>query len=169
MHFLLNEGSLNVTTFRYCCLGFFLAWNPLFIFRYRCCDGHFPCFGKYIFPQLQTCFADCTEGSCSSNIPSNFQQLFSFSFFFFYISNNIISFSLDKYSLLIFNVVFHYQLNALKISKMVQYNHRSFMISPSSHLSYFLELFIQVKPFINSFQSYLFCYKCWLSYFLAIE
>ena len=28
------EGSLNVTTFRYCCLGFFLAWNPLFIFRY---------------------------------------------------------------------------------------------------------------------------------------
>ena len=62
----------DVTTFRYCCLGFFLAWNPLFIFRYRCCDGHFPCFGKYISPQLQTCSADCAEGSCSSNIPSNF-------------------------------------------------------------------------------------------------
>ena len=70
--FLLNEGSLNVTTFRYCCLGFFLAWDPLFIFRYRYCDGYFPCFGKYIFPQLQTCSADCTEGSCSSNIPSKF-------------------------------------------------------------------------------------------------
>ena len=26
MRFLLNEGSLNVSTFRYCCLGFFLAW-----------------------------------------------------------------------------------------------------------------------------------------------
>ena len=24
------------TTFRYCCLGDFLAWNPQFIFRYRC-------------------------------------------------------------------------------------------------------------------------------------
>ena len=38
-----------------------------------CCDGHFPCFGRYIFPQLQTCSADCTERSFSSNnIPSNF-------------------------------------------------------------------------------------------------
>ena len=26
---LLNEESLNVTTFMYCCMGFFLAWNPL--------------------------------------------------------------------------------------------------------------------------------------------
>ena len=34
MCFLLNEPSLNVTTFRYCCLGFFLAWNPLFVFRF---------------------------------------------------------------------------------------------------------------------------------------
>ena len=68
----MKDHCLNMTTFRYCCLGFFLAWNSLFIFRYRCCDGHFPCFGKYIFPQLQTCSADCTEGSCSSNIPSNF-------------------------------------------------------------------------------------------------
>ena len=32
----------DVTTFRYCCLRHFLPWNPLFIFRYRCCDGHFP-------------------------------------------------------------------------------------------------------------------------------
>ena len=55
------------------CLGFFLVWNPLFIFsRHRCCDGHFPCFGKFIFPQLQNCSDDCTEGSCSSNITSNF-------------------------------------------------------------------------------------------------
>ena len=27
MHFLLSEGSLNETTFIYCCLGFFLAWH----------------------------------------------------------------------------------------------------------------------------------------------
>ena len=26
MHFLLNEG-LNATSFRYCCLGFFLSWQ----------------------------------------------------------------------------------------------------------------------------------------------
>ena len=35
LRFLLNEGLLNVTTFRCCCLGFFLTWNPLFIFRYN--------------------------------------------------------------------------------------------------------------------------------------
>ena len=34
MRFLLNEASLNVTIFRYYSLGFFLARNPLFIFRY---------------------------------------------------------------------------------------------------------------------------------------
>ena len=40
---------------------------------------HFPCFGKYIFPQLQTCSAECTENSCSSN---------NFLTFLFLISNN---------------------------------------------------------------------------------
>ena len=39
---------------------------------FRSCDGHFLCFGKYIFPQLQTCSAGYTEASCSFNIPSNF-------------------------------------------------------------------------------------------------
>ena len=65
----------DLTTFSYCCLGFFLAWNPPFIFRYRYseCDGHFPGFGKYVLLQRQTCtasvlFADCTECSCSPNI-----------------------------------------------------------------------------------------------------
>ena len=43
---------------------------------------------------------------------------------------------------------------------------RLFYNSTSFHLSYFPEPFIlQVKPFINSFQSYFFCYKCWLRYF----
>ena len=36
---------------------------------------------------------------------------------------------MDKYSLFIFDVVLHYQLNVFKIPKMVQYNHRSPVIS----------------------------------------
>ena len=43
----------------------------------------------------------------------------------------------------------------------------AFTFYPSFVLS---ELFIlQVKLFMNSFQSYLFCCSCWLSYLLAIE
>ena len=40
--------ELDVTTLRYCCLGFFLAWKLLFILLFlfsviaRCSDGHFP-------------------------------------------------------------------------------------------------------------------------------
>ena len=49
-----------------------IGTHLLFIFRYRCCDDHFPWFCKYIFPQLQTCSADCAEGFFSSNIRSNF-------------------------------------------------------------------------------------------------
>ena len=48
---------------------FSIAWNPVFVFRYRCFDGQFPGFGEYIFPQLWNCTAlvlsgDYTEGSC---------------------------------------------------------------------------------------------------------
>ena len=70
--------------FRLCCLGFFLAWSSLFIFRYKCCcNDHFPGFSKYIFPQLQTrtalsLSAVCTDDSCASNILSNFWQPLSF-------------------------------------------------------------------------------------------
>ena len=65
---------------------------PLFIFRYRCCDGQCPGFGEYIFPQLQTCTAlvlpaDCTEGSCSSNIVVSGKSL-DFNFPFFSSANN---------------------------------------------------------------------------------
>ena len=70
-------------------LGILSSWNPLLIFRYRCCAGHFPGFGKYIFPQLQICTAlilsvDSTGGSCSSNIVifSNFLVVNFFSFNF---------------------------------------------------------------------------------------
>ena len=101
--------------------------------------------------------------------------VFSFSFFRF---RTIIYFSLDKYSLSIFDVVLYYQENAFKISKMVQYNHRSLMISVKDakyiHLLPIFRIFqsfsyCKYKPFINSFQFNLFCYQCWLSYFWAIE
>ena len=57
-------------------LGILSSMEPTICFQilYRCCDDdNFPGFGKYIFPQLQTCTAlvlsaDRTEGSCSSNI-----------------------------------------------------------------------------------------------------
>ena len=57
-----------------------MAFNPLFIFRsdsYKA-TATFDGFGKYVFPQLQTCSPDCTEESCPSNIPNSFYQLFSF-------------------------------------------------------------------------------------------
>ena len=101
--------------------------------------------------------------------------VFSFSFFRF---RTIIYLSLDKYSLSIFDVVLYYQENAFKISKMVQYNHRSLMISVKDakyiHLLPIFRIFqsfsyCKYKPFINSFQFNLFCYQCWLSYFWAIE
>ena len=53
-------------------LGIFSGMEPTIYFQLQIRAGHFPGFGKYIFPQHQTCSADCTEGSCSSNIPSNF-------------------------------------------------------------------------------------------------
>ena len=56
-------------------LGILSRWNPLFIFRYAdtVTGAGVLYFGKYIFPQLQTCtalnlFVDCTDVSCSSNI-----------------------------------------------------------------------------------------------------
>ena len=77
---------------------------------------------------------------------SNF-SVFNFPFL---ISNNIFLFPGYTFSLLIFDVEFHYQLNVFKAPKMVWYNRRSLMISVKdakyihllSHLSYFLELFI---------------------------
>ena len=58
MCFLLNEASLNVTTFRYCCLGFFLAWESLYLFSDMDAVRRQSLFqvlaNTYIFPQLQT-------------------------------------------------------------------------------------------------------------------
>ena len=67
---------------------------------------------KYVFSQYRTytalvVSADCIECSCSHNIVIFNEFL------------TVISFPLDTYSLLIFDVVLHYQLNAFKIPKMV--------------------------------------------------
>ena len=67
---------------------------------------------KYVFSQCGTCTtlvlsADCIECSCWHNIVIFNEFL------------TVISFPMDKYSLLIFDVVLHYQLDAFKIPKMV--------------------------------------------------
>ena len=68
------------------------------------------------------------------------------------------------------DVVRYYQQNAFKIPKMLEYKHRSLMISVNNaEYIYLLPIFRTIYCKINSFQSYLFCYKCWLSYFLEIE
>ena len=74
----------------------------------------------------------------------------------------ITSFSLDKYSLLIFDVV------------QPQITHDSINDANCIHLlpifcTFQSFSYCKYKPFINSFQSYLFCYICWLNYFSAIE
>ena len=96
LHSTMSDKKTFVTNFPFltdstCCLGFFLVWNPISIFRY-CCDSHFPGFGKYIFPQLQTCTAlvlsaNCTEDSCLSDIVI-FNNFLVFNFSFFNLSNN---------------------------------------------------------------------------------
>ena len=151
-----------------------LVWNPLFIFKSRCCDGHFPGFGKYIFPQLQTCTAlvlsaDCTESSCSSNMVI-FKNFLVFNFPFFNLEQ-LFSFpwiSIPTSFSMLYSIL-HYQLNAFEIPKMVYCNpdlswlrstmQSTFTFFPSLVLSRAFS-YCKYKPFINSFQSYLFCYKC---------
>ena len=69
--------------------GILSSKEPTIHFQIQMCDGQFPGFGEYIFLQLQTCTAlvlsaDCTEGSCSSNILIfNNYLVFNFPFFSF--------------------------------------------------------------------------------------
>ena len=84
--------------------------------------------GKYTFPQLQTCSANCSERFCSSNIPYYFSTTYQFLTFLFLILNEFPFPWISIPSSLILDVVLHYQLNAFKIPKMVLYN-RSLMIS----------------------------------------
>ena len=63
------------------------SMEPTVYFQIDAGYGHFPGFGKYIFPQLQTSTAlvlsaDCTEGPCSSNLVI-FNRFLVFNFLFF--------------------------------------------------------------------------------------
>ena len=75
--------------------------------------------GKYTFPQLQTCSANCSERFCSSNIPYYFSTTYQFLTFLFLILNEFPFPWISIPSSLILDVVLHYQLNAFKIPKMV--------------------------------------------------
>ena len=116
---LLNEESLNVTTLRYWCLRFFLAWNPLFIFRYI--DAATPTFqvllNKYFlkFRLALLCFYLLIVLRALVRLVT-FNNFLVFNFPFF---NSEQYFSFPKYSFLISDVIIHYQLNAFKIPKMV--------------------------------------------------
>ena len=127
--------------------------------------------------------ADCTKGFCSSNIVVIFDNFLIFNFPFFKFQTLVFySFFLNKY-FSIFNVLtqtlwVYHRLSVFRIAKMVYYNHRSLMISVNDaryiHLLPIFSTFqsssyCKCKPFINSFQSYLFRYKCWLSYLSAME
>ena len=67
MRFLLNEGSLNAT--QILLLGILSGMKPS-RYLFSDIDAVMATFhvldGKYIFPQLQTCSADCTEDFYSS-------------------------------------------------------------------------------------------------------
>ena len=162
MRFLLNEN----------CLGFFLAWNP---FRYPvdidAVTTTFRILVNTYFLNFRLALLIVLRALVHLIYLVTFQCLT----FLFLISNNNLFFSGYLCILLIFDVVPHYQPNVFKIPEMIpkishDFGQRCKVHSLSSHLSYFPELFIlSVKPFINSLQSYLFCNKCWLSYFLAIE
>ena len=61
---------------------FSIAWNPVFVFRYRCFDGQFPGFGEYIFPPTLElhCFGSVWWLYWRVLLTwfNNFRQLFSF-------------------------------------------------------------------------------------------
>ena len=131
--------------------GFSLAWHPLCIFKYRCCDGQFPGFSEYIFPQLQTCTAlvlsaDCTECYCSSNIVI-FEVFLIFNFPFFQFWTIASSLFLGKYYS-IFDVVTSIAFN---IHRIVYYNHRCLMISVNNAKH------IHLLPIFSTFQGSSYC------------
>ena len=154
--------TVKVIRTRFPCSGLLdslrnLFFFHFFIFRYRCCDNHFPGFGKYIFCQLQTCTAlvssaDYTKGSCSSNIVI-FNNFLVFNFLFLISYNNFL-----------FPFVLPYQLNAFEIPKMNQNNHRSFMILVND------ANYIHLFPIFHTFQSFSYCkYKPFINSFIIFS
>ena len=115
MCFSLNEGLLNVTTFIYCCLGFFLALNLLYFFSeidavadtfHVLVNTYFLIFRLALLIVLRA-FVHLIQLVIFNNF-----LVFNFSVFKF--ENNSFFPGQPKYSLLIFDVVLHYQLNVFK-------------------------------------------------------
>ena len=100
-------------------LGIFSGMEPTIYFQIyidAVTDSFHVLDGKYIFPQLTLLIVLRALVHLIHLVSFNNFFVFNFPFFQF---RTIISFSLDKYYLLIFDVVLHYQLNAVKIPKMV--------------------------------------------------
>ena len=119
MCFLLNEGSLNVTTYFQILLLGILWHGTLYLFSDINQDAvtttlHVSHFLNFRLAQLIVLRRDLFH----LIYLVIFDKVLVFNFPFL-IPNTIISFSPDKYSLLIFNVVLHYELNTFKIPKMV--------------------------------------------------
>ena len=160
MRFLLNEGLLNVTTFIYCCLGFFLALNPLyFLSDIDSVAGTFHVFVNTYFLIFRLALLIVLRALVHLIQLAIFNNFLVFNFSFFKFENNSFFPGQPKYSLLIFDVVLHYQLNVFKIPKMVQYNHRSLMISVNDAKYIPLQCkckLIHLLPIYRTFQSFSF-------------
>ena len=140
-----------MNTCRYWCLRFFLVWNPQFIFRYRCCDSHFHVLVNTYFLNFRPALLIVLRVLVHLIYLVIFSNFPVFNFPFFFISKNIFLFPGYKYSLLIFDVELHYQLNAMKVPKMVWYNHRSLMIRSTTQSTF------TFSPIFRTFQSFSYC------------
>ena len=148
MCFSLNGGLLNVTTFIHCCLGFFLAGNPLYFFSdIDAVAATFHVLVNTYFLIFRLALLIVLKALVDLIQLVIFYKFLVFNFPFFKFENNSFFTGQPKYSLLIFVVVLHYQLNVFKIPKMVQYNRRSLIISKYIHL----------VPIFRTFQSFSYC------------
>ena len=165
MRFLLNEGSLNVVTFRCCCLRSFLGMEPTIYFQI-----YIDAVTASFHVLVNTCFLNFRLVLLivlSALVHLIYLLIFNNFLVFIFPSINfkqqVIAFSLlDTYSLLIFSVALHYQLNTFKIPKWPSTStdlswfrlkmqstftfFPSFVLSRAFHIASF-------KPFISSFQS----------------
>ena len=114
----LNERSLNVTTFRYYCLVFFLTWNHYLFSDIDAVTTTFHVMVNTYFLNFRLALLIVLRALVHLIYLVIFNNFLVFNFCFFFKFRPIISFSLDKYSLLFFDVVLHYQLNAFKIPKL---------------------------------------------------
>ena len=170
----MNEGSLNVITFEYYCLDSFWHGTHYFFSDIDTVTATFYVLVNTYFLNFRTALLIVLRALAHLIYLVIFNNFLVLTFFFYW---TIICFSLDKYSIIIFDAVLHHHLNVVKFLKWSSTTTGlSWFWSMMQNIFTFFPSFVlsrtfpeQVKPFINSFKSYLFCYKCWLNYFLAIE